>query len=145
MGTASSWTSGSGGTGGIVTGEIQTAPGGCSPLRRNSALALGHHGVGLHHRRLDQHQPSAPTDDRGLDSQGCHGGGSQQVDGEPRGLQVGVGAVGEYGALDGVPEHAADEVSADRRSPRPLRDGGGGEVGAVAQEVRRRQLCRHRR
>jgi hypothetical protein len=128
-----------------VTGEIQTAPGGCSPPPQEQRARLGHDSVGLHHRRLDQHQPSAPTDDRGLDPQGCHGGGPQQVDGEPRGLQVGVAAVGEHGALDGVAEHAADEVSADRRSPRPLRNRGGGEVGAVPQEVRRRQLCRHRR
>src|SRR5439155_21736827 len=89
-----------------------------SPAEKQSARA-GDDGVGLRHHRVDQPQSAALTGDRGVDAHRRERGGPKQVDGEPRGLELGIAGI----TLEDMAEDAADIVAADRLTPRTPSDG----------------------
>jgi hypothetical protein len=100
----------------------------------------------LRHHRVDQLQPAALASDCGVHAHRLQCGGPEQVDGEPRGLEVGIAGV----TLEDMSEEATDVVTADRLTPWPARDWLRHEGVGIGDEERRRQavgravLCRHR-
>ena len=115
--------------------DVHAASAGCSPRRRNSALARATTVSFCAHHRVDQPDspalavdawcPRAPVGQRG---------GPKQVDGQPRGLELGIAAV----AFDGPAEQAADVVAADRLTPRArARSGCGTSTSPSAVKKRR--------
>ena len=118
----------------MVTGEDHISRGGLlAPAQKQSARA-GDDGVGLRHHRVDQLESAALTGDRGVDAHRRQRGGPEQVDGEPRGLEVGIAGV----TFEDMAEDAADVVAADRLTPRATSDGLRHEGVAVCDEECRR-------
>ena len=125
---------GSGGSAGMVTGDDQMPPVGCSPRRRNTALARDTISPFCTSRGI--HQPDAPALalHRCAHLQRGDGGRPEQIDREPCRLQP----VAAAGLLDGAGQNAADDVAAERRTPRPLRHRVGQQHVTIGYEVGRR-------
>jgi hypothetical protein len=87
----------------------------------------------LRHHRVDQPQASALTGDRGVDAHRRQRRGPKQVDGEPRGLKLGIAGV----TFEDMAKDAADVVAADGLAPRATGDGLRHEGVAVGDEESR--------
>ena len=122
----------------MVTGGGPYLVGRLLATTQKQSARAGDDGVGLRHHRVDQLESSALTGDRGVDAHRCQRGGPKQVDGEPRGLELGIAGV----AFEDVAEDAADVVAADRLAPRAPSDGLRHEGVAVGDEECRRSAAR---
>ena len=124
----------------MVTGEDQISSAGCSPRRRNSPLARATTVSDCVITASTNLQSPALPGDRGVDAHRRQRGGPEQVDGEPRGLEVGIAGV----AFEDVAEDAADVVAADRLTPRAPGDGLRHEGVAIGDEEGRWRRCAER-